>query len=232
MQELNKCTTGLIGRECLQQIKLELDKIKSRHIVMVLNADHAMLNADPTLVIKDLQSSEELSINKNVVAHGLNIIGDHKKLQESVQVSLSSPEMELLKTIKARVDFEKTCFSPVDWKDEVTALHDFSGTNHVQITYDFNAPPMVLLHGTQDDRYDHFMNLIMEEEQVATNNFSEEFPDIFVCLVVSKEPVFLENFFYHLYRQAPKEKLHLNILLQNGEKIDLVREQIKDQKYG
>ena len=91
---------------------------KKNVIVIIINHDYNIINTVPKNVLNIYTKSEiiiDLVRNKNIDTHGLNIMGEHGKIQEMVEKVLLQSEPDLSKmSSDIHVDLKEDYFYSVD----------------------------------------------------------------------------------------------------------------------
>ena len=76
------------------------------------------------------------------------------------------------------------------------------------------------------DKFDHFMNLLLEPPaiKVKTSSNLDPLPEVFFCISIPNKTLFLEEFYYGLLNQDyPKDKLSLHITAKNKGQVKTAR---------
>ena len=192
-------------KKCQEKLKLKLEKIKGKTIVLVVKAENNLLNCQAEDVFKIFNEIEMYEkVMKSAAKeedYGWNIIGDKDKI------------LEHLEHVKARPDGDRNYFFDVDDFEDFggTKLHGVqrvTKTGHLTIPLVFQQkfPP-------KKDKFDHFLNIMNQVRKLNNPNFQFEFPKIFVCLIVPDLVLFLEEFVENFHNQNyPKEKMEINVI--------------------
>ena len=117
-------------------------------------------------------------------------------------------------------------FIPVEVVSKVSSIKDYTKNDiSVVLVQEINA---------NLDKFDHFMNLLLEPpaKKVKTSSNLDPLPEVFFCISIPNKTLFLEEFYHGLLNQDyPKNKLNLHITAKNKGQVKTARQFFSGTNY-
>lgn len=227
LKPLEQCSDKLEGIECLKNIK---ESLKDRDgVVMIINHDKNVVNVAPKKILSMVQTLDIFVTNINHQKDGVNIISTSSELIKKVEKSLET-KIDHLKISDKDLDPDNSYFEEMLTVEFLVVDKVYKSFSALLEGTDRNKIPPVLLLNSNSVISTRIDDLLSQENKVKESE--GYFDEIFVCINIPEQALFLEDFAEKLAEQDyDKGKMNVYLTFSNAKQKSKLEKFLKKEEF-